>query len=64
LTREVEKGGKMVNDAREKNGLGIVDLLFVDMILADADSSEKNYSNKLSSTNIREYLSKQQHKIL
>ena len=54
----------MINDAREKDGLGIVDLLFVDMILADADSTEKNYSNKLSSTNIREYLSKQQHKIL
>jgi cytidyltransferase-like protein len=57
LTREVEKGGKMINDARAKNGLGSLDLLFVDMILADADSSEKNYSNKLSSTNIREYLS-------
>lgn len=60
LTREVEKGGKMINDARQLNGLAAVDLLFVDMILADADSQEKNYSNKLSSTNIREYLSKQQ----
>ena len=35
LTREVEKGGKMVNEAREKNGLQPVDLVFVDMILAD-----------------------------
>jgi phosphopantetheine adenylyltransferase len=58
LTREVEKGGQMVNDARVKNGLGEVDLVFVDMILAHQNQKLKNYSNKVSSTNIREYLSR------
>ena len=59
LTREVEKGGNLVNEARMNNGLKKLDLLFVDMILASSDEQEKNFSNKLSSTNIREYLSKQ-----
>lgn len=59
LTREVEKGGNLVNEARINNGLHKLDLLFVDMILASSDEKEKNFSNKLSSTNIREYLSKQ-----
>ena len=37
LTREVEKGGKMINDVRLKNGLKPLDLVFVDMILANQD---------------------------
>lgn len=37
LTREVEKGGKMINDVRFKNGLKPLDLVFVDMILANQD---------------------------
>jgi len=54
LTREVAKGGQMVNDAREKNGLPKVELVFVDMILAAEESgSIENFSNKTSSTYIR-----------
>ena len=54
LTREVEKGGKMVNDERKKNGLKELDLVFVDMILVGEDSSDENrFSNKTSSTLIR-----------
>lgn len=34
LTREVEKGGNMINEVRAKNGINKLDLLFVDMILA------------------------------
>lgn len=52
LTREVEKGGKMVNDTREKNGLRPVQLVFVDMILADIEEKSQ-FSNKTSSTYIR-----------
>lgn len=57
LTREVEKGGQMINTARQTNGLKQVQQVFVDMILAESESKIKNYSNKLSSTNIRQYLS-------
>jgi pantetheine-phosphate adenylyltransferase len=58
LTREVEKGGKMVNDARSAKGLGPLDLVFVDMILAEVKEEERasQFSNKTSSTYIREYL--------
>lgn len=35
LTREVEKGGEMINQARIKYGLPPVQLVFVDMILAE-----------------------------
>ena len=52
LTREVEKGGKMVNDTREKNGLRPVQLVFVDMILADIEEKSQ-FSNKTASTFIR-----------
>lgn len=52
LTREVEKGGKMVNDSREKNGLRPVQLVFVDMILSDIEEKSQ-FSNKTSSTYIR-----------
>lgn len=57
LTREVEKGGAMINERRIANGLKVLDLVFVDMILAEQDLNQRNYSNKLSSTNIRKYLS-------
>lgn len=40
LTREVEKGGKMVNDARAANGLEPLKLVFVDMILSDVVREE------------------------
>ena len=62
LTREVQKGGQMVNEARGKNGLKPVDLVFVDMILAQTELDQANYSNKISSTNIRQYLASQQQK--
>jgi phosphopantetheine adenylyltransferase len=35
LTREVEKGGAMINERRSANGLKVLDLVFVDMILAE-----------------------------
>ncbi len=57
LTREVAKGGDMINEVRSKNGIKPLDLVFVDMILAETDVNSKNFSNKLSSTNIRQYLS-------
>ena len=58
LTREVEKGGKMVNDARSAKGLEPLELVFVDMILAEVKEEERasQFSNKTSSTYIREYL--------
>ncbi len=61
LTREVEKGGKMINDMRASNGLEPLELVFVDMIISDfkvADHlMQSQFSNKTSSTYIREYLS-------
>lgn len=60
LTREVERGGKMVNDARAANGLYELRLVFVDMILASVTEGERatQFSNKISSTYVREYLAK------
>lgn len=57
LTREVAKGGNMINEIRINHGIKPLDLVFVDMILAEQDINNKNFSNKLSSTNIRQYLS-------
>ena len=59
LTREVAKGGTMVNEARERNGLKPVQLVFVDMILSDIVEGGAEFSNKTSSTHIREYIAKQ-----
>ena len=57
LTREVEKGGKMINEARLNNNLAPVELVFVDMILCEHTAEQqKNFSNKTSSTNIRKYI--------
>ena len=41
LTKEVEKGGAIINEARTQNGLGQLDLVFVDMILAKDGEEEK-----------------------
>ena len=58
LTREVEKGGAMINAAREQHGLPHVEMVFVDMILAEEQPDNHNkFSNKTSSTYIRQYLS-------
>jgi len=57
LTREVAAGGEMINKERIKNGLKPVEKVFVDMILAADDTGDSsNFSNKTSSTFIREYL--------
>lgn len=58
LTREVEKGGHMINEKRKENGLNTLDLVFADMVLCEEDPSEGNkFSNKTSSTLIRGYVS-------
>lgn len=59
LTREVAKGGTMVNSAREANSLKPLRLVFVDMILADVTKEDSSFSNKTSSTYIREYIAKE-----
>lgn len=47
----------MINDARAKNNLPALNLVFVDMILAEEETANvKNFSNKTSSTYIRRYL--------
>ena len=56
LTEEVAKGGKMINDKRAAENLPPLQLVFVDMILAETKQAEPDYSNKLSSTHIRQYL--------
>lgn len=60
LTKEVEKGGLIINDLRKKNGLPEVVLVFADMVMAseDGDSEGVNFSNKISSTIIRRHLEK------
>eukprot|EP00347_Sterkiella_histriomuscorum_P023330 403335061 len=61
LTREVEKGGAMINEARTKVGLNQVEMVFVDMILAEEQTDSQNkFSNKTSSTYIRQYLANKQ----
>ena len=35
LTREVEKGGQMINQIRTQNGLKPLELVYVDMIISD-----------------------------
>ena len=44
----------MINEARSKNGLKKLELIFVDMIFAsDKSLPENTFSNKTSSTYIR-----------
>jgi phosphopantetheine adenylyltransferase len=54
----------MVNDERVKNNLLPIELIFVDMIMVNETEGEEKgrFSNKTSSTYIREYLSNQQSK--
>ncbi|TNV77819.1 hypothetical protein FGO68_gene2445 [Halteria grandinella] len=62
LTREVAKGGVMINEARERNSLHPLRLVFVDMILSEVTEDDNSFSNKTSSTYIREYIAKQADK--
>lgn len=55
MTKEVEKGGQIINKARADNGLPSVDLVFADMILV-SEQEEQKFSNKMSSTLIRNHL--------
>lgn len=50
----------MVNELRKKNGLNELDLVFVDMILVEENKEveDHKFSNKASSTQIREFISK------
>ena len=52
----------MINEERAKRGLHPLDLVFVNMILAeeDKDDHEQKFSNKTSSTYIREYIAKRE----
>lgn len=52
----------MINQKRKENGLPEVDLVFVNMILVqeNQDEVEEKFSNKTSSTYIREYISKKE----
>jgi len=53
----------MINQARSANGLPPLELVFADMILTtdpsvpDGDEENTSFSNKMSSTIIRQYLS-------
>ena len=57
LTREVEKGGKMINDMRISNGLQPLELIYADMIISEFKVEDhlmqSQFSNKTSSTYIR-----------
>jgi phosphopantetheine adenylyltransferase len=57
LTRETEKGGIMINNKRAENKLPPMNMVFVDMVLANVnEKGEGQYSNKVSSTNIRKFI--------
>jgi pantetheine-phosphate adenylyltransferase len=61
LTKEVEKGGAFINERRKEQGLGALELVFADMILArEAEESGLNFSNKISSSIIRNCIRRQQ----
>ena len=63
LTQETKKGGDMINEARAKQeGFPPIDSIFVDMILSTGGSSATEFSNKTSSTYIREFLEKEKQK--
>jgi phosphopantetheine adenylyltransferase len=58
LTRETEKGGTMINDARVKNQLPPLEIVFAEMVLTEViEGGEDQFSNKVSSTFIRKYIS-------
>ena len=57
LTSEVASGGAFLNNTREQNGLPKLQFVIVDMILASKEETgEAKFSNKTSSSYIREYL--------
>ena len=56
LTQEVAKGGDMINAQRKENGLEPVELVFVDMVKVEETETDAKFSNKMSSTLIRERL--------
>ena len=56
LTKEVEKGGHIINQKRSENGKNELQFVFVDMILVSDDQDPK-FSNKMSTTLIRNHLS-------
>ena len=45
LTKETEKGGDLINDARKKNNLELMEMVVIDMVMG-------NDQSKVSSTNI------------
>ena len=63
LTKETAKGGLMINEARKGKNLPVLDLVYADMILTADPSSPRgdqevtSFSNKMSSTIVRQYLS-------
>ena len=61
LTQEVAKGGQMINEKRAQENLPPLQLVYVDMILAETNQAQPDYSNKLSSTHIRQFLASQHH---
>ena len=62
LTKETAKGGEMINKARQDKGLTPLQLVYADMILtedpsSDAGGDQEKFSNKMSSTVVRRFLS-------
>ena len=59
LTKETQKGGMMINQAREAKGLPPLELIYADMIMTTdpsslcGDSEVTSFSNKMSSTIVR-----------
>ena len=57
LTLEVAKGGQMINDKRKENVLPELAIVIADMVkVSDSEDDEKKFSNKMSSTLIRQHL--------
>ena len=54
LTKEVEKGGHMINSQRKENGFKELPFAFVDIIFSEG--KEGDMSAKTSSTYIRDYI--------
>ena len=56
LTQEVARGGDMINAKRKENGLEPIELVFVDMVKVEETETDAKFSNKMSSTLIRQKL--------
>ena len=65
LTQETKKGGDMINNARQGNGLKPVELVFCDMVLASKglDYGASEFSNKTSSTTIRQFIEQEKKRV-